>query len=67
LLLIEMVLPEGAAPHPGKLLDIFMLVGTGGQERTAAEYETLLAKAGLRVTRVVPTISAASVVEAVRA
>jgi hypothetical protein len=67
LLLIEMVLPEGATPHPGKVLDAVMLVGPGGQERTAAEYGTLLEKAGLRVTRVVPTMSPVSVVEAVPA
>jgi hypothetical protein len=66
-LLVEMVLPEGAAPHPGKLLDMVMLVGPGGQERTASEYEALLAKAGLRVTGVIPTLSPVSVVEAVRA
>lgn len=67
LLLVEMVLPDGPAPHPGKLLDMVMLVGPGGQERTAAEYEALLAKAQLRVTRVIPTVSPVSVVEAVRA
>jgi hypothetical protein len=65
LLIIELVLPTGDTPHPGKILDIVMLVAPGGQERTAAEYTPLLAKAGFRVTRVVPTDSAASVVEAV--
>jgi hypothetical protein len=64
LLIIEMVLPEGNVPHPGKILDMMMLVGPGGQERTAQEYAKLLAKAGLRLTRVVPTESAVSVVEA---
>ncbi len=67
LLLIEMVLPPGNAPHPGKLLDIMMLVGPGGQERTEQEYGNLLAKAGFRLTHVVPTHSAASVIEAVPA
>ncbi len=67
LLLVEMVLPPGDAPHPGKMLDIMMLVGPGGQERTEAEYVPLLAKAGLRLTRVVPTTTAVSVVEAVPA
>lgn len=67
MLLIEMVLPPGDAPHPGKMLDMMMLVGPGGQERTAAEYGGLLGKAGLRMTRVVPTASEVSVVEAVRA
>jgi hypothetical protein len=64
LLIIEMVLPGGNAPHPGKILDMMMLVGPGGRERTEEEYGALLAKAGLRLTRVVPTESAVSVVEA---
>lgn len=64
LLIIEMVLPPGNTPHPGKLLDMMMLVGPGGRERTEKEYGTLLEKAGLRLTRVVPTESAVSVVEA---
>jgi O-methyltransferase/methyltransferase family protein len=67
LLIIEMVLPAGNTLHPGKMLDIMMLVGPGGQERTEQEYGTLLGKAGLRLARVVPTASAASVVEAVLA
>jgi hypothetical protein len=41
-----------------------MLVGPGGQERTGKEYGTLLDKAGFRLTRVVPTASPVSVVEA---
>jgi hypothetical protein len=65
LLLVEMVLPPGDTPHPGKLLDMMMLVGPGGQERTEPEYAALLAKAELRLTRVVPTDSPSSVVEAV--
>jgi hypothetical protein len=65
LLLIEMVLPDGDTPHPGKLLDMAMLLIPGGQERTAAEYSALLDKAGFRLTRVVPTASPVSIVEAV--
>ena len=64
LLLVEMVLPDGDAPHPGKMLDIAMLVLTGGEERSESEYRSLLAKAGFRLTRVVPTASPASVLEA---
>jgi len=63
-LIIEMVLPTGNVPHPGKMLDMMMLVGPGGQERTEPEYDALLNKAGLRLTKVVPTDSAVSVVEA---
>jgi hypothetical protein len=54
----------GDTPHPGKMLDMMMLVGPGGQERTEQEYGTLLSKAGLRLTRVVLTESPVSVVEA---
>ena len=64
LLIVEMVLPEGDAPHPGKMLDMMMLVGPGGQERTPTEYVTLLGKAGFELTKVVPTASAVSIVEA---
>ena len=37
LLLVEMVLPPGDAPHFGKILDMTMLVMPGGEERTDAE------------------------------
>lgn len=67
LLIVEMVLPPGDTPHPGKMLDMVMLVVPGGQERTEAEYSTLLGKAGFRLVRVVPTESAVSVVDAVLA
>jgi hypothetical protein len=65
LLIVEMVLPLGNTPHPGKLLDLAMLVMPGGQERTEDEYRVLLNKAGLCLTRVMPTQSAVSVMEAV--
>jgi hypothetical protein len=66
-LIVEMVLPAGDTPHPGKLLDMVMLTMPGGRERTEAEYASLLVKAGFRLTRVVSTDSAVSVVEAVLA
>ena len=67
LLIVELVLPGGDEPHPGKMLDLMMLVGPGGQERTVPEYSALLEKAGFRWTKVVPTSTPASVVEAVPA
>jgi O-methyltransferase domain/Dimerisation domain len=67
LLIIEMVLPSGDAPHLGKMLDIVMLAIPGGQERTEREYCVLLDKAGFQLKRVVPTKSAVSVIEAVPA
>ena len=65
LLLMELVLPNGTPWHPGMLLDLEMLVTVGGRERTAAEYAELLAQAGFRQTRVVPTAGPMSVVEAI--
>jgi SAM-dependent methyltransferase len=65
LLIVEMVLPPGDAPHPGKILDMAMLVySTGGVERTEEEDGDLLRRGGFRLTRVVPTQSAVSVIEA---
>jgi O-methyltransferase domain len=67
LLIVEMVLPPGDAPHPGKILDMVMLALIGGQERTEIEYAGLLDRAGFRLSRVVATQSPVSVVEAVLA
>jgi hypothetical protein len=67
LLLVERAVPAGNAPGAGKLIDVAMLAITGGCERTEAEYGDLLARAGLRLTRVVPTPSEMVVVEAVPA
>jgi SAM-dependent methyltransferase len=65
LLIVELVLPPGNEPSLGKLLDLHMLVLLTGRERTEAEYRDLLGSAGFRLTRVIPTRSGASVVEAV--
>lgn len=64
LLIIESVLPEGDAPHPGKMLDIVMLSMPGGEERNEHEYRALLNKAGFRLACVVPTECAVSILEA---
>ncbi|MDQ2869452.1 MAG: acetylserotonin O-methyltransferase [Acidobacteriota bacterium] len=64
LVLIEMVVPEGDRSDMVHLMDLNMLVMTGGLERTAAEYGALLGQAGFRLERVIPTASPFSVVEA---
>jgi hypothetical protein len=66
-LLIESVITRGAESHFGKILDIEMLTSPGGKERTAQEYRELFARAGLSLTRIVPTRSPYSVIEAVKA
>jgi O-methyltransferase len=65
LLLIERVIPGPNQGLDASLSDLNMLVSAGGEERTEAEYATLLAAAGFRLTRVVPTTSDVSIVEAV--
>lgn len=67
LLLAETVMPPGNDPEFGKWLDVGMLVFTGGCERTEGEYRELLAAAGFRLTRIVPTPSPVSMIEAVPA
>ena len=65
--LVEMVLPSDGTGHPSTLLDMVMLAVTGGRERTEEQYRALLASAGFRLVRVVPTGSPASLIEAVPA
>jgi hypothetical protein len=71
LLLAERVLPERAEPTPAvrshMLADLNMLVRTGGRDRSEAEFGALLAAAGLRLERVIPTGAPVSLVEAVPA
>ncbi|MFK8181822.1 MAG: methyltransferase [Phormidesmis sp.] len=68
LLVVEMLIPDGDAPHFGKLLDVTMLsIFSGGRERTAAEYIQLLQKAGFSMPRIVPTSGLVSVLEALPA
>ena len=67
LLVVEAVVEAPNEPQFAKTLDIAMLVLThGGKERTRAEVQTLLSAAGFRVSRIVPTASFASVIEAIR-
>jgi hypothetical protein len=65
LLLVEMVVPEPGANCFSKLLDLNMLVMTGGRERTKAEFTALLHAAGYKLTRIVPTLAPQCVIEAV--
>lgn len=67
LLIVEMVVPEGNEPHFSKLMDLGMLVLPGGVERTREEFHTLLAGAGLRLDRIIPTQTSISIIEAVKA
>lgn len=63
-IIVDCVLPENSEPHFGKLVDLEMLLMPGGRERTEREWRELFAKAGFQITRIVPTRSANSVIEA---
>lgn len=65
ILLIEQVMPADGVPPNLAFEDLCMLVWTGGIQRTEAEYAALLAGAGFRFTRTIPTASTYSIVEAV--
>ena len=73
LLVVETVLPNESAwaadkdEHFGNHLDINMLVLTGGRERTSDDFARLFADSGWRLSRVIPTPSPYSIVEAVAA
>jgi hypothetical protein len=63
-ILLEAVLQSGNKPDMGKLIDLEMLVMPGGRERTADEFEDLFERAGFELTRILPTESPLSVIEA---
>ncbi len=66
LLVVERVIPEGNGASEAKLFDINMMVTAGGLERTEAEHQHLLKEAGLLLTKVIPTRSYMSLVEAAK-
>ncbi|WP_283133180.1 methyltransferase [Rhizohabitans arisaemae] len=68
LLIAETPLPDDpCAPHPGRLLDLRMLIMfNGARERTESELRGLLDTAGLRVTGIVPLPSGPSLITAER-
>jgi SAM-dependent methyltransferase len=71
-LIVQLLMPEqahGPAREPlfeAAVSDLNMLVLTGGRERTEGEYRTLLARAGFRLKRVVPTRALVSLIEGER-
>ena len=65
-LIVEMVVPDVVTPSPVHLMDLNMLVMLNGRERSIEEFVGLLAAAGLRFDRVVPTTGLFSLIEATR-
>ena len=61
LMVVDVVIPPGREAHFGKFIDLNMLVMTGGSERTADEFRTLLEASGFRLVRVVSSESPISI------
>jgi len=67
-LIVDAVLPVDCAQNPGFLMDMNMLAMTpGGCERTEKQFKDLCTASGLKLTRIIPTPSPVSIVEAVKA
>lgn len=71
LLVIERALPERVLPQDTHreivMMDVHMLVATGGRERTVSQYNTLFAAAGLTAIAARPTASPFTIMTAARA
>jgi hypothetical protein len=63
LLVVERLVRPANEPDPVKFADLMMLVMLGGRERTADDFRRLCAAAGFRLTEIVPTDSAYSILE----
>ncbi len=66
LLVVESVIPEGNQPFVGKLLDLVMLLIPGGKERSEPEYRSLFGQVGFAISRIVPTGTELSIIEAAK-
>lgn len=66
LLVVEMVVPPGNQPSVAKLLDLEMLVTTGGCERTEKEFKVLLESSGFKFSRTIATKESVCIIEGIR-
>ncbi len=68
ILTIDAVIKPGNAPDPNKSMDVGIMALTPGRERTEPEFADLYRKAGLKLTRIIPTLqpSTLSIVEGIR-
>jgi hypothetical protein len=66
LLVVEMIIPPGNEPSVAKLLDLEMLVTTGGRERTEVEFKNLFESTGFELSRIMPTKEGVCLIEGMR-
>lgn len=62
LLVIELLLPTKIGSSFGALLNLNMLVITGGKERTQEEYKTLIQESGFNLIEVISTPSVSTII-----
>jgi hypothetical protein len=67
LLIVEGVYPpridQSAASRGAAANDVNMLVVSGGRQRSETEFRTLFEAAGFRLTRILPTLAGACIIE----
>jgi len=63
LLVVDNVIHPGNDFSPGKFLDLQMLIFPSGCERTEKQFRDLFAASGWRLSRIIPTAAADSIVE----
>jgi hypothetical protein len=67
LLVVDNVIHAGNDFSSGKFLDLQMLIFPGGRERTEKQFRDLFVAAGWRLSRIIPTTAADSIVEGIAA
>jgi hypothetical protein len=66
LLIVEMLITPGNSPSVAKLLDLEMMVLTGGRERTLEELKVLLKTVDLNVSQIIPVKETLSIIECLK-
>jgi hypothetical protein len=67
LLVIDFVIPPGNEFYGSKFIDVNMLtMCPGGRIRTEEEFQELFKAAGFKITKIIPTESEVSIIEAVK-
>jgi|ERR1017187_1619202 hypothetical protein len=67
LLVLERVIPKGSSYHWSRLVDMTMMVMTGGRERTVEDYAALYGRSGLRLSDCLELPSGFSIIEGSKA
>ena len=66
LLIVERVIPNNFEYHWSRMVDMTMLVMTGGKERTENEYSSLCEKAKLKIHRIIDLPCGFNIIECLK-